>query len=356
MKILLIGEYSGFYNNLAAGLKELGHTVFLANTGDGKRRYHSDFDWRKGNNGFWGKNLGLGRLLLHRNLFSGFDVVQLIFPRLNSIYWLNRLMVNYLKAHNGKLFWTPSGRSHLISKFWYESTGKRCGVYDFHFAEAAKRGEGFQFLQPAAVAYETWFTHQLDGILPAAYEYAEPFRNHPKFLRTIPYPVNLDQIGYQPNTVGRKVLFYHGITRPVKGTEHICKAFGAARDRWPSEGEFVCARSLPYQEYLKVIRGSNVIVDQANSYSTALNGLIALAQGKILMGGGEKEYLDEIGYDWCPILNIKPDQAQILQTIEWVMDNRDNIEEMGFRGRQFVEKYHHQRVIASRYVESWTSS
>lgn len=355
MKILLIGEYSGFYNNLAAGLKELGHSVFLANTGDGQRRYYSDFDWRKGNNGFWGKNIGLGRLLLHRHLFAGYDVVQLIFPRLNSLYGLNRLMVNYLKAHNGKLFWTPSGRSHLISKFWYESSEKRCGIYDFHVAEAHQKGERLSFLDPSAVEYETWFTHQLDGILPAAYEYAEPFRHHPRFIRTIPYPVDLNAINYSENRVEDKVVFYHGITRPVKGTVHICRAFEMARARWDHEAVFVCAKNLPYQEYLKVISRANVIVDQTNSYSTALNGLIALAQGKILMGGAEPEYLTEVGYESCPIRNIKPDPDQIVEVIHQIVQEKSRIAAEGLRSRQFAERYHHHKVIASQYVESWNA-
>lgn len=38
MRILLLGDYSGFFVNLKDGLVELGHDVSLATAGDGFKR------------------------------------------------------------------------------------------------------------------------------------------------------------------------------------------------------------------------------------------------------------------------------------------------------------------------------
>lgn len=45
MKILLFGEFSGFFTCLKDGLTALGHEVFLASSGDGFKNYPSDFRW-----------------------------------------------------------------------------------------------------------------------------------------------------------------------------------------------------------------------------------------------------------------------------------------------------------------------
>ena len=42
MKILLIGEYSGFHNSLKKGLQQLGHTVVLVGDGDNYKNYPVD--------------------------------------------------------------------------------------------------------------------------------------------------------------------------------------------------------------------------------------------------------------------------------------------------------------------------
>ena len=44
MKILLLGEFSNVHNNLAEGLRALGHEVTTANGGHGWSNYNRDID------------------------------------------------------------------------------------------------------------------------------------------------------------------------------------------------------------------------------------------------------------------------------------------------------------------------
>lgn len=353
MKILLIGEYSGFYNNLADGLKALGHEVFLANTGDGSRKFSSDYNWMKGKRNSIGKILGILDLIKHKNLFKGYDVVQVIVPKLNSFLFLNKLFVKFLINNNEKVFWTPAGSGDLIAKYWAESKDLKCDIYEFHFNEARKNNIKLNFKKNQFIEYENWFINSISGVIPVAFEYAEPFRKHPKYLGTIPFPINTDKIEYKENTVKERIIFYHGITRPVKGTEYICEAFKIMQKKYSEIAEFICNERLPYDQYIKIISNVNVIVDQTNSFSTALNGLMSLAQGKIVLGGAEPESINELRYETCPIINIKPNVSQICQSIEYVIENRDRINKMGLESRMFIESNHDYKKVAAQYLITW---
>lgn len=357
MKILLIGEFSGFYNSLAEGLKLLGHEVFLANTGDGYRKFYAEYNWMAGKHGKIGKGLGIFNLISHKRLFAGYDVVQVIVTKLNRFLWLNRLFVNNLVNKNQKVFWTPAGNSDLITKYWAESKDLRYGVCDILLQEAKNRNETLGFIKQRVIDYENWFVNRISGIIPIMFEYAQPFRNHPKNIGTIPLPINIDKIKYIDNIVRQKMIFYHGITRPAeKGSKYIHDAFKIMRCKYGNVAEFICNEKLPYKEYLKVLISTNVILDQTNSFSSGMNGLISLAQGKIVMGGGDPIGFGELGYKTCPIINLTPNVDQICDSIEKVIYNKDHIREMGIESRKFIETYHDYKVVATKYIEKWKLS
>ena len=96
----------------------------------------------------------------------------------------------------------------------------------------------------------------------------------------------------------------------------------------------------------------NIILDDANSYSIAMNGLFSLAKGKIVMGGAEPEGNKELGIDGVnPVINIKLDVDQICSQIEYIIKNKKIIEQLGLESRKFVEKYHNHIDIAKQYEE-----
>ena len=118
--------------------------------------------------------------------------------------------------------------------------------------------------------------------------------------------------------------------------------------------EFIIAEKLPFAEYMRVIERANVIVDDANSFSVAMNGLFSMLKGKVVMGGAEPIANNELGIQGTnPVFNINPDPAQICETIKYIIDNRHNIERWGEEGRKFVEKYHNSVEIAKKYESVW---
>ena len=64
----------------------------------------------------------------------------------------------------------------------------------------------------------------------------------------------------------------------------------------------------------------------------------------------------ELGYEECPVINLTKDVDKICSSIEYVIANREKIEEWGYKSRKFVEKYHSYKDIAQQYVECWMNS
>ena len=354
MKILLFGEYSGFFNCLKEGLVALGHEVFLASNGDGSKDYPSDFRW---DSHFSRQKLGrmapfynVANIFTHKNLFSGYDVVLLIDPNNIARYtWLNRPIYDFLLKNNKKVYLSGSGDTALMFNYWYNTDTKYKSYYEGYLTDDPNT----KFKDnPSMMAWEDELLRRVDGYIPIWYEYAVPFRNYSSCRNIVRIPVNFNKFEYKPNVVKDKLVFYHGITRECKGGHrYIEPAFDKLRKSYGDKAEFICAARLPFDEYMKVVERTNVIVDDANSFSVAMNGFFSMCKGKLIMGGAEPVANTAYGYENNPIFNINPDIDQICETMIDIINRKDEIEEIGLRGRQFVEKYHNYIDIAQQYVD-----
>ena len=99
---------------------------------------------------------------------------------------------------------------------------------------------------------------------------------------------------------------------------------------------------------------TNIVIDQASSYSSGMNGLFALAMGKIVLGGAEPESLHSFGVSSSPIYNILPEPLDIVAKIETLIDQKSDFEILGQKSRNFVEEQHNYIKIAENYIAQWT--
>lgn len=353
MKILLFGEYSGFFNCLKDGLVALGHDVFLASAnGDGIKNFPSDFKWEGKNYKIFEKlKLGafyhVGNIMLNKKLFSGYDVVLLIAPNEVSYRnWLNRIPYDYILNHNKKVFLSGAGITTHLFEYWYNSNEKYKSYMEGYLIDDKNffYKDNMELFQ-----WEKELINRVDGYIPIWYEYYMPFKEYPKCNNVVRIPVNVNQFKYKPNHVNEKVVFYHGSRCECKGTRYIKAAFEKMQKYFGDKGEFLCADMLPFNEYVKLIERTNVIVDDANSYSIAMNGLFSMLKGKLIMGGAEPIADEMYGYENNPVFNICPDVDQICNTMIEIINRKDQIEELGQKGRAFVEKYHNYIDIAKQY-------
>ena len=151
-------------------------------------------------------------------------------------------------------------------------------------------------------------------------------------------------------------MVFHGLSRyGFKGTRHVESAYLSLAKKYPNDLELVIDGQLPLTEYLRLMRRTNVVIDQVHTHSLGMNGVYALAMGKVVIGGAEPESLSSLGIDSSPVLNVTPDKESIIRTVEYLLDNRASIPEMGFNSRNFVEKYHCHIKVAEQYVSTWKS-
>lgn len=355
MKILLFGEFSGLFNCLRDGLVELGHDVTRVSNGDGRRRFPADFDYYFSPDKY-GKRfhriLEYGKLYSNIHWLGGYDVVLVVNPiHLSTRPFINNPINNYLFKNNGKVFMSGSGMAPISYNYWFNSNEK----YKKYVEGEINDMPSFQrFIgNEDLVRWESDLMDRINGYIPIWYEYAKPYKQYPRCLKSIRIPINYNKQIYQPNKVKDKIVFFASISprKNAKGFPFIKAAFEIMKKKYGTQAEFIAAGGLPFNEYMELISRTNVVLDDANSCSVAMNGLFSLCQGKIVMGGAEPYANKELGLDWNPVYNLCPDVDQICSCIEDVIQRKEEIEELGYKSRQFVEQYHDYRDIAKQYIE-----
>ncbi|MDE6242706.1 MAG: glycosyltransferase family 1 protein, partial [Muribaculaceae bacterium] len=74
--------------------------------------------------------------------------------------------------------------------------------------------------------------------------------------------------------------------------------------------------------------------------------------------GAEPEYYDFIGEEQLhPIVNVVPDDAQIVDTLEkLVLSPAEELKARSREGRKFVERHNAARIVAARFVSAWNAA
>lgn len=354
LKVLLLGEYSGLHNCLKDGLRHLGVVADVATDGDGFKRFSSDLNFASplSSGSMLGriyKNIKPFRLA---SLFGNYDLVQFI----NPVILTPRFGINSAFVDRVLNF---AKRSYLLA------AGDDCYYHDsVHRLKYNPVDESVRIDQSGKTIWSRAnvrranerLAQRVERIIPVAYDYWIGYSTNPKCTTVVPMPINIQKYQYKANHVGGKIVFYHGITRPgFKGTRFIKAAFDRMERKYGRLAEFVIAGRVPICEYIAQIERSNVIVDQALSYSYGMNALISMAMGKIVMSGAEEEILPFYKNGPCPIVNIRPDVDQICEQIEWIIANRERIPALGRSAREYVEINHAHVTVAETFVKIWTS-
>lgn len=353
MKILLIGEYSGLHNHLKKGLERLGNEVIIWADADGFKSFPSDIRIIKESKSKIIKGLNIFWCSIN---MKHYDIVQMInyhpFPRQ---FQLNKNIIRYLLLRNKKLFIVGAGGSgsNTILANYFKYDYKYRDIYLFDSME----GELWS-LSSVGKKYNEWINSRIHGYIPIMFEYAEPYRriNYNKLNQTIPLPIDTETVHYSDNIVSNKIKFFYGLNRQDKGTDLIVPAMERLKENYPDEVEIVVDGKMPIDQYLKLLETVNVVIDQAYSVSYGMNALYAMAKGRVVVGGGEEECLQEFGLTECPIVPINPDVDDIYNKLVMVLERKDEILEWGRRSREFVETHHDAVKIAAQYLEVWENA
>ena len=132
-----------------------------------------------------------------------------------------------------------------------------------------------------------------DGIPACLYEYQVCYSSYfPEKTRFIPLPIQLPKEANTERTQPSKVVVFFGIDvarMAYKGTDIMLRAAEDIRDKYKESMELVIAKSVPFDEYQRMMEGCDAIIDQLYSYTPSMNSLLAMSKGIICIGGGEPE-------------------------------------------------------------------
>lgn len=364
MKILLIGEYSNVHATLAEGLRKMGQQVTVLSNGDFWKDYPRDINLVREYDRFGGLRYYL-RLLFLLPKLHGYDIVQLINPiflelkpeRIPFIY-------RFLRRHNKRVLLGAFGMD------WYWVNGcanlKLLRYSDFNI------GDNIRHDLPAEREYADWLctakerlnkfiAQDCDGIISGLYEYDVCYRPYfPEKTCFIPYPI--ESYDNEPKTLHKdgKLRFFVGISKNrsnYKGTDIMLRAVERIQEKHPDRVMILKAEGLPFTEYKQMMDEADVVLDQLYSYTPAMNGLLALSKGKILVGGGEEENYEILGEtELRPIINVLPDEEDVYQKLEQlVMLSPEEIMSLKHDSQEYIRRHHDYLKVARKYLTLYSS-
>ena len=378
MRILLVGEFSRLHNSLKEGLIQLGHEVVLVNNGDGFKDYPADISYKA--KLFKSKLGNIPRQIWYRifkfdlaliefgirfyfklNQLKGFDIVQLIneapiqtIPSL-ELYLLKRLM-----QQNKKTFLLCCGVDFVTMTHMLEKK-ERYSIMNPYFEgipEAKIQYDSmFEFVSNGHKKVHDYLYQNIQGVMASDLDYVNPLKGNPRFLGLIPNPINTDTIAYEELKIENKIIIFLGINTGnsyKKGVHFFKEALEKIQLLYPEKVEIIITQNIPYTDYLRHYSRAHILLDQTYGFDQGYNALEAMARGKVVFTGAEKEFLDYYGLQENEVaINALPDVDSIVSQLSHLIEQPEKIITIGQRARAFIEKEHHYVTIAKKYIEIW---
>lgn len=357
MKILLIGEYSNVHATLAIGLRELGHQVTVISNGDFWKNYPRDINVARPK-GKLGGMLLLAKLYTLLPRMRGYDVVQLINPLFFELK-AERLFrfYNYLRHHNGRVFLCAFGMDY----YWVHEciTRKPLRYSDFNFGDKLRNDpEALRYrndwIGAAKEHLNKYIANDCDGIITGLYEYQACYQPlFPDKTTFIPFPIQPQEAVSTQRTRKSKVVIFIGINRErsvYKGTDIMLQAALDLRKQFAHRMKLEIAESVPFAQYQQMLAGSDLLLDQLYAYTPAMNALLAMSKGIIVVGGGEPENYDIIHEtELRPIINVEPTYDSVYHELENIVLHPDLIPTLKQQSIDYIHRHHHYLKVARQY-------
>ncbi|MBR4534776.1 MAG: glycosyltransferase [Bacteroidaceae bacterium] len=347
---------------------------------------------------------------------KGYDIVQLINPVFIDLK-AERLwpFYRFLRRHNGRVFLGAFG----IDYYWVKvgTDCKTFRYSDFNFGSQLRSYPFLDtmvndWLYGAKGMLNQRIAEDCDGIITGLYEYEACYRPFfPGKTRFIPFPIDLasvtpvhtlnsklstrreatldpssarplvahsslrvlsarpwsldtsrtlnSQLSTTLNSKLSTLNFFIGIQRSrssYKGTDLMLSAlqrlqtdYGADRVR------IVKAENVPFAQYQEMMNSSHVLLDQLYSYTPAMNALLAMAKGLIVVGGGEPEHYDLLGeHELRPIINVQPSEQDVYDQIaDRLLSGKEDVHQLQLDSIEYIRRHHDHVKVARQYEDFW---
>src|SRR5690606_24800103 len=376
MKILLVGEYSRLHNSLKEGLLALGHEVVLVGLTDGFKKYTVDFEIKKRFDSGWLRKLKilifkLTKIELHsvdakrqvynlKTILTGHDVVQFI----NESSFLcqpktEQKLFDFINGLNTSTFLLSCGTDYISVTYAYEKKFRYSiltPLFENKIAEKTFQ-PALKYLQPSFKKLHHHIYRHITGVIASDMDYHIPLMGHEKYLGMIPNPINVDKIAYIEPIIDGKIKIFHGINTfnyYKKGNDIFEKALHIVSLKYPNKLEVIVAKSIPYNDYIKLYDDCHILLDMVYAYDQGYNALEAMAKGKVVFTGAEQEWLEHYQLEADTVaINALPDVDYLVEKLSWLIENPNKIIEISKNARTFIEREHHYLEVAEKYLRVW---
>lgn len=360
MKILFLGDYSNLHACLASVLKKRGHEVTVVSDGGRYMDTARDIllDRRPG---------PLGSVRYFFDLLSvipkikGYDVVQLINPHFLRLRPEKlRRVFDLLKRRNGSVFLTLAGNDYHFVKAcldggMFRFSEFKVGAETTEFERTVRRAAGWT--GPGLGEYADYLYGQIDGAMSVLPEY--DMASRPALGDRLAFtnlPVDLANLPCKGIDTGREPVIFIGMRGGMeiqKGTAKLLEISRELERELPGRCRVECVTNLPLREYLRRMGESHIVLDQLYSYSPGMNGLQAMALGKVSGTGAQPEYYRYLGEpEERPVFRLSPLEDVKGRLRELVLDP-ERMARMGEEGRRLVERNNDVELVATRFENHW---
>lgn len=378
MRILLIGEYSRLHNSLKEGLIASGHHVVLIANGDGFKNYPADLSTRaRFSNTLLGSFIkktifkifnfdimklehGL-RFYFHLHQLKNYDFVQFINESpIQTLPSLERFLLKKIIKNNSKCFLLCCGPDYTITKYLLDRK-ERYSIMNPYFENEKSKKEYSFILEYTSKEHKK--THDLlykkvRGVIASDLDYHLPMKGNPCYLGMIPNPINLSTNELVTKNKPQKISIFLGINRNTyftKGIAFFEEALQQISEKYGDLIEITISENLPYQEYITKYNLCDILLDQVYGFDQGYNALEAMAKGKVVFTGAEKEFYEYYKLNEKVAINALPSVESIVNELSELIENPNEIDAIGLRARAFVAKHHDHHLIANQYLNIWTS-
>ncbi|WP_333693731.1 glycosyltransferase family protein [Flavobacterium sp.] len=376
MRILLVGEYSRLHNSLKEGLLALGHEVTLVSDGDSFKNYPNDYSYRAkwlASNPF-----RLFRKAIHKlfkfdiiqieqgirfhfllSRLKGFDVVQLINESsINTIAVYEIFLLRKLMQKNGTLYLLSSGADALSISFLLNKkiAYSILTPYLENPNVSTEYTHILKYVSTKHMKLHRYLFRKIEGVIATDFDYVPPLLGNEKYLGIIPNPINHSKIAFMSTEIKDKIVIFLGINRHnyvKKGIVYFEQALAQIRQKYGERVEIICTENIPYQEYIQLYNKAHILLDQVFAQDQGYNALEAMAKGKVVFTGAGEAFHNHYQIKNRVAFHAPPNVGQLVSDLSFLVENPQEIIEIGKNARVFIEKEHDYLKIAKKYLEVW---
>ena len=159
--------------------------------------------------------------------------------------------------------------------------------------------------------------------------------------------------------MNQKIVILHAINsknKLKKGNKFFKKSLSIIEAKYSNKVEIIRTTDLAYSEHIKNVKSCDILLDQVYAYDKGYNALEAMAMGKVVLTGAEKEWREHynIVEDYV-VINAMPDVSYLVEKLSWLIENPEKIEMISKNAREFILKYHDYNVITKKYLKAWVN-